>query len=571
MRPTRGALAKAVRAGSGLVMGVASACGGDGPTPPRSESDRAIISITGPATLAQGATTTFTVSIELRDATEYRGRFQVEVSGAYRMTTVLAVQEAHPGFSAVTVPVTVPREANDGPLLIVATAMDVADARPDTARLQVLDTVLPSFGWYLTSLRSARGEVTLAENAVWLGIGDVNQLTVGFLDNHAVRWLGYRLGPPVNVADSVPPRGSSLFFPGDAVPTDTASFGLHVAESWLGTSPHLVVFARDERGNLAQVDYGPTPIGRWRDHPTRTLTLGDSASDVAIDEKRQLLYVSVPSARQIAVVDPAGPALRGTIAAPASPGGVDITLSGDSLYVALENRAALGVVDLTRAPLVMDTVPIGIDTVRKKQPFDDTAYLAVWPDRLRIASNGRVVISTTWPPNTMPFESRIVVFDPASKTTDRYSRGAMWHQAVGRSADRSRVVIGDGLNDFALYDPSQNTVQLVPGGADGPVSLTANGNLVLAWGILHDRSLATLRALGDSRSYTKATVLQQDGSMAILAARQSPVYYGYRVADGFLAERGSLPFQARYLALTTDGTTLVVLGENGVALMDLTR
>jgi hypothetical protein len=463
----------------------------------------------------------------------------------------------------------IPRATDDGSLMVVATALDRTGVKPDTTRLSVLDTASPYYGWYLSSLDTPHGQTELSPTPLWLGAGETDAIHVAFADNRTVTWLGYRIGAPVNIADSVPSRGRTLFFAGDANPTDTATLTLRVNPAWYGMTPHFSLFARDGNGNLGEVDFGATPIGRWKDRTARTLTLGDSASDVAIDAKRQLLYLSIPSRRQIAVVDIATAALRATIDVPAVPLGLDLTVSGDSLIVALHNRAALGVVDLARATLAVDTIPIGIDTTRTISWVDSVAYLTVWPDRLRVAANGRVVMSTTWPWNTSPSASRIVVFDPATRTTTRYAREAMWHQAVGRNGDRSRVVIADGLNDFARYDPSANAVSFAAGGADGPVSLNATGDRVLAWAILHDAQLNTLRQFTDSRFATKASVLTGDGTAAIVASRGGPTYYVFRTSDGLMQEQGSLPFVPHAMALTADDSTLILLGDTAIALVDM--
>jgi hypothetical protein len=106
-------------------------------------------------------------------------------------------------------------------------------------------------------------------------------------------------------------------------------------------------------------------------------------------------------------------------------------------------------------------------------------------------------------------------------------------------------------------------------GADGPVSLSATGDRVLAWAILHDRALNTLRQLTDSRYATKASVLVRDGSAAIVASRLSPAYSVFRASDGFAMERGPFPFTPHHLALTPDGNTLILLGDTAIALIDM--
>ena len=562
--------ARLLLAASAIAFGL-PACGGEGTTtPPVDTSPKARLSITAPPRLSQGETGTVAITINTGDTSSYRGRFQLEITGAFAASVTVPVKNFLPGSGSGDTRVTVPRATEDGPLLVVATALDRANVRPDTAKLQVLDTTLPSYGWYLTSIMTPRGDASLSADALFLAAGDDDRINLAFADNHEIAWLGYRIGAPINIADSTPSRGSRFFFPGDAVPTDTASLALRINHAWQGTSPHVIVFARDKTGNLAEVDYGPVPIGKWRGSTARVLAMSDSATDVAIDSKRQVMYLSMPDAGKIAVVDLAGPTLQRTIDAPAPPLGLDLTVSGDSLVVALYNEAALGIVDLSRAAPVMDTVPLGIDKTRKGVPGDPRPYLTVWPERLRVASNGRVVIGTTWPPNTSPSESRIVVYDPATKATETFARAAMWHEDVGRSADRSLVVVGEGQNDVGYYDPVQGAVRFATGGGDAPVSLTANGDLVLFWGILRNRSMTTLRQLGDTRFLSRVSVLKPDGSTAIMGTRSlSPDYYVYRVSDGLNIERGGLPFSAQHFAVTPDGSTLIVLGGRGVALVDL--
>src|SRR5689334_19471574 len=105
--------------------------------PPDVIVPRAGIGITGPAQLAPGDVATLKIVIHTGDRSPYVGKFWIDISGVYSAVHIVPVSTAEVGLSSGEDSITIPSDAQDGVLMVVANAMDRSAVAPDTIRIQV--------------------------------------------------------------------------------------------------------------------------------------------------------------------------------------------------------------------------------------------------------------------------------------------------------------------------------------------------------------------------------------------------------------------------------------------------
>ena len=169
---------------------------------------------------------------------------------------------------------------------------------------------------------------------------DQFRLTVSAEDDRKLLWVGYRLGAPASVQDSV--RVTDQTFQG--------SFELPIPAGWVGVSP-LVLFARDAFDRLTEQSAGPLRVYDLIRRPFGTVALGAVATDVEYDAKRNVLYLLEPTDGQVAVLSLANLSVGTPIPVPTNlpvttSAGMDLSPSGDSLVVAVTVPPALYFINL---------------------------------------------------------------------------------------------------------------------------------------------------------------------------------------------------------------------------------
>jgi hypothetical protein len=171
---------------------------------------------------------------------------------------------------------------------------------------------------------------------------DTFRLTVMAEDDRKLLWVGYRLGAPVSVQDSVRVVATS----------GQGSFTLPVAipSTWLGDTP-LTLFARDAFDRVTEQPGGVLRVHDLVRRPLRIVKLGTRAVGVEYDARRNLIYLLEPEAGQVAVLRLSdftfGTAFPIPTDYPATIGmGMDLSPSGDSLLVAITTPPAVHVVNL---------------------------------------------------------------------------------------------------------------------------------------------------------------------------------------------------------------------------------
>ena len=233
----------------------------------------------------------------------------------------------------------------------------VADTLPD---LQLFDRgAIPAITGSYTTTHASAGALA----------GDTLALSEAVTDRHALKYIGYRVGAPANVADSEFTTASS----------HSLSRRLVIPAAWVGQAT-ITLFARDSIGNFSSVDLGELTVGTRSRRPILSLDNPGSIYDIAFDTKRNVAYLSMPDAQQVAVLSLTTATLGTPYAFAATfPRGVDLTLSGDTLAVALGNTANIALVNLSSSAVSM------ID-VRALATSGE-------PDHLRITNANKIVTS----------------------------------------------------------------------------------------------------------------------------------------------------------------------------------
>ena len=171
---------------------------------------------------------------------------------------------------------------------------------------------------------------------------DTFRITVTAEDDRKLLWVGYRLGPPAAVQDSVRVVAKS----------GQASFELAVPipAAWVGNTP-LTLFARDAFDRVTEQPSGALRVYDLIRRPLRTVPLGTLAFDVEYDAKRNLVYLLEPADSQIAVLKLEDLTLGTPIPVPTNlpetqGSGMDLSPSGDSLIVAITTPPVLHIISL---------------------------------------------------------------------------------------------------------------------------------------------------------------------------------------------------------------------------------
>jgi len=382
-----------------------------------------------------------------------------------------------------------------------------------------------------------QGYVTFKGDYSTVVPGDTVDLQLMGSDQIALSWLGYRIGPPVSLADSVPATGTF----------QRSDFPLVVTRDWLPNSgPVITYFARNARGDFANGSTGVNVIDAVRRTATR-LPLHGIVADEVFDTKRNVLYLSQPDSNRILVFLLATNTFAAPIPLGGAPSGLDLSLSGDSLLVALRRGAAIGIIDLNSG-------------ARSQVPTPVNAAIGEGPENLRMAANGLAIV--TMAANSAITPSGIFEFDPVYQTVlPRTEPGAMAPYTTGasivRSADRQKVLIALNWPGSALYDAASNSFVTANHGAVGSLSATAHGDRFLYGSLLYDGSLNPIRQVASPLG--GSTVLSGDGLTAYFGNGFG--YESFRTADDAVIEHVvSAPFTGRLL-LTPAGDRLISINE----------
>src|SRR5581483_5756729 len=254
--------------------------------------------------------------------------------------------------------------------------------------------------------------------------GVADTLTIRATDDAGVGWIGWALGPPSNLRDSVAVFGSAA----------TASFALSMPR---GQSPSwLEVFSRSRDGTLLDTTFTVGGVAQYIDRPVQSVPLASVVQDIVYDAKRDVVYLSEQGQREVVVLSLGNMTYASPIPLGGQPIGIDLVPGGDSLIVAIANTDDLAIVDLA-------------DGSTSTQHLSALApYTLVFP---RVASDRRVLLVLG------AHGGAVGDYNLVTGTAQLYDTTADGTAPV-RSGDGSIVVMRDvGGCGLAEYDATTKT------------------------------------------------------------------------------------------------------------------
>lgn len=461
----------------------------------------------------------------------------IDASGAFLSTHIIGEHLATTVNR--TVQIVVPGQLNSGvPLTISVRAYDAALV----GRFKSLETQLR----FVDTIPPLMSAVSLPSGQY--AVGDTLDFYAYAQDDNLLGWLVYQIGAPANVTDS------AAALPGHAWDGITAH--VPVKPSWVG-QPVLSVAVHDAAGLTSGTQSsapGAVSIYPEVDLPaTAPLSLSAGAGDMVYDEKRDLMYVGLPEINSIAVFSPATMTTQAPITLPGAPAGMDLSLSGDSLLVALPSAPAIAVIDLTHPTATPGVIHLTVlDSAKSASP----TVLA--PSGLRVAANGKMLVFLTWQTQSGDQVAEVDLTSGAQRIrTDARQLATVypyWTSYLGRTRDHARVFIFAPCN--TLYDASTDTFASChstsfPDVTPSGVTVDATGSHVAHGAYVTSGDLSASVGVGSVRNRSVNVAISADGGTAYLIDGRS--IRGERLSDLVQFERIPVPVSADRLFLSPDG------------------
>jgi hypothetical protein len=466
-----------------------------------------------------------------------------------------------------TIRYVVPPTADFSKQLVVT--IDVYDvgsnrAHADLGQFALSDEAPPTLH---SALVTTDGQSAMLASMAAYRPGDQLQIQLDASDNVSLALVGYRIGAPANLADSIAVDG----------PSYKTTRTLSVAQSWLGVSP-VTFFAVDKSGHRTEVTAPAMSVYPVVVRTPRGVDLpGGNIVDAVFDAKRGVAYLAQPDSNRILVLGTASMSLGSAIAAPGYPTGLDLTASGDSLVIALRRSSALGIVDLTQSSPVLDSIHLSLPTAFPGS--HDGPY------KLRISSTNRVFVVLTidgsgWDPLQ---EYDLTARRQTTRSDGAFLNGVVESDAVvAASGDRSHLVLlqGNGCcpNYATMYSSAADNFSAWGGTTStygASISVDNTGQHVLIASSLFDANLSLVRDYDpphynlahDYVNGTTPTVISAAGDVAYMSI--GTAYFVVRLADGGVLEEVFLPTPTTRLLLVDGGATLLSIATNRVDAISL--
>jgi hypothetical protein len=291
-------------------------------------------------------------------------------------------------------------------------------------------------------------------------VGDTLRMRFVASDNHALAWLSWSLDQ-AGVTDRVSLDGTRRNVAAEVV-LQPSWAGLHRLRAW----------ARDKSGNVGEAAHTASDaIGVFPTLQRPHVKASHAGAPVAVvtDEKRGLLYTLGFGAKFIGVRSLATMAVQDSIALPDIATSMDLSLTGDSLVVAMPLLRSLGIVKLD-APDVMTLVSVlRYETAR-------------YPYVVRVMADGLVNVLLGDSYDYYGGSGFRVLVQVNLRTGERRHRaeGGTIVQGIERSGNRQRLVLwllSSGSNCGRVYDVDTDLISactVLPWGNYPRVDLTGD-------------------------------------------------------------------------------------------------
>lgn len=399
--------------------------------------------------------------------------------------------------------------------------------------LTVVDTAHPAVTGSLTTTHSAGGAAP----------GDHLTLTVTGTDRRKLAYVGYSFGAPANVTDSVATSQA----------TYTSTIPIIVPANWTGTSSYSV-FARDSVGNRTSVVLGALTVASRTRRAIVSAAKPGAIRDATFDAKRNLIYMSLPSQQQVAVLSMADMTFGTPFAFGASPHGLDVTPGGDSLVVALVETPNVAIINLPSKATTMMPVTSGNG-----------------PDFLRIASTNKVLVTLTFAGSG--YGGSLVEADLATGATHVLNT-VTEYVPIAMSGNRTRLIalIDDSCcpEEAFVYDALSGKI-IGDGGTVSNyfnwVSADFSGNAFMVQSSVFASTVRQTTAYGGNLYTGGPSQLSSDGLSGYFATTTGVVHV--RFSDGALLDNFNVGEAPSGIWMSRDGLTLFVAGTSHVYVIDL--
>jgi hypothetical protein len=456
-----------------------------------------------------------------------------------------------------------------------------------TASLTIKDVLAPDpFDVSIVTVPPSPSVGFTAGTAFFLS-GVTDTMAVVTEDNHALAWVGWTFGTVAS--DSIPLSGTSA----------SVSVPITVPASMTGSAPDFSAFATDIDGNRTVVDYGPSAIAQYNEHPIASapLPVGWPIADWAFDMGREVLYLTNADSQQIDVLSLATMQYLTPIATETAALAVDLTPDGNHLVVGLAGpgHPAVEVIDLTSAHVpIVTAINItgfaGMDTLGQIYSLRVAAnnHAVVYLMRASGGFQAAVDLNVSTgaqqlvvPSSPIYGSADFVGFPPAIRSVDRTrvllgnltasNTGSTLYTEANATYSNIGPILGTSAhNTFGSADATGQYYQiahnLVDGSANyiGTLGVDQNFGAVLAPNgqdfYVAECAVCTDSAPGSIFRYRIPTVLAPPGGYT------NPIH-----PAGQLVEVSDTPVTAKDLIISPDGTMLIGLGQNTIFAMNLTH
>ena len=432
----------------------------------------------------------------------------------------------------------IPRTATLGAsVLVVAETMDVGGnvVRMTVGNVPVNDILQPSVSAILSGARSNGS----------FAPGSAAQVVVTATDNVTLKRLGAFVAA-LGVGDSVTVNATS----------GTFTLSIPLPSGRTGSFP-ITVFAVDGAGNRAQLLGGILNV----DNRTRRAVVTAAVSgvrDLAFDEKRGVVYASVPASNNVQIFSATDATAAGVLSLPGQPYGIDVSLGGDTLFAALRNTTNLAATNLVTGAVT--TIPLSTDQ-----------FFSQRPDNVRVAANNRVVYSLTFAGSG---------YGGSVKDLDLRTGNTMSVKTVteatplGVTGNRQRIL---GLVDDSccpeegfVYEASTGTFTLSKGTVSRffpGVAADFTGSTFLIGSDVFSSTLAFMKTVHAPGASSNAVALSPDGLTAYLST--STGVARIRISDDAVLETFATNAQPTSMRISSDGLTLAVATATRLYIVDL--
>jgi hypothetical protein len=541
----------------GAVAVLGAACGSSsGPSGPSSGLTGSLVAAFAVSQTNPGTTVAFTVTLPggVPPGSPLVLMFAFDGQAGVPDTLIVPAE-----YGQVQGTVAIPAGFPDGTLTLTATLPQ--QHLSATSTLRVLDTQTPVVQGAVTTT-GLPFVVNMTEYLPMLITGTTDTISVYATDNGGVTWVGYAIGPPANIRDSVAADSTAALL---TVP-------ITIPSAWLGSTPSVTLFARNREGNLGQLQWGETAVAAHITRPVQTVALDTSVSRAVYDTKRHVVYLAVRDQSAIQVLSVASMTFGTPLPLPAPAVDLDLRPGGDSLVVALPETAALGVINLN-APVGPPSV-VHLDSIN--DPTSDSEAVIRNVQGVRVASDGRILVSVA-----NSYLTALVQLTPATMTDSVVA----WQEVQNtllRSGNGAKVMYF-GTYGGLLYDARAPGYTTLPGNGNTYGGESSADSDLSYFGFGYQVYTATSTDLGEvdpsSGDYVPASVISASGTqfyagiaLPYYVRLQEPIQLNGAIGVvGVPLDVVDTPEPITQFVQLADTTSLLALGADKAMLFNLTQ